>query len=232
MTQPVYQPVYQPGVIVRNIAGPFFKYRGFTLLDDFTPTDDNIISKMTQYEYVRLNARHELAVSAPDTASLSSAHDRDRVIVLILNATGKYSNHGPDIRKLLNSIEGEATAKQLEEIIIVVDPSFFTKKSLMEEIKKKIAADTQIHINIYPYYIFACVVPEHKSVPKHIVMNDDEVAKMFAMEFTSRQCLPVILHNDAPIVWNGGRAGQVVKIIRDSEIAGEAIVYRRIERAF
>jgi DNA-directed RNA polymerase subunit H len=61
-------------------------------------------------------------------------------------------------------------------------------------------------------------------------MGADETAALLAREYLSHADLPLILADDPPVVWCGGREGQVVEITRDSETAGEAIYYRRIER--
>jgi DNA-directed RNA polymerase subunit H (RpoH/RPB5) len=62
-------------------------------------------------------------------------------------------------------------------------------------------------------------------------MGIAEVEEFLRREHTTRGDLPVIYTNDAQIVWNGGREGQVVEITRDSQTAGTALYYRRIERA-
>jgi DNA-directed RNA polymerase subunit H (RpoH/RPB5) len=85
--------------------------------------------------------------------------------------------------------------------------------------------------NAYPYYNFSLVVPKHNSVAKHRIMSVSEVNELLQRENIARTDIPIILTNDAPIVWNGGREGQVVEITRDSQTAGSAIYYRRIEKA-
>jgi DNA-directed RNA polymerase subunit H (RpoH/RPB5) len=62
-------------------------------------------------------------------------------------------------------------------------------------------------------------------------MSPEEVETLFRRGHIVRSDLATILSNDAPIIWNGGREGQVVEITRDSQTAGTALYYRRIERA-
>lgn len=223
--------VYPPNVIIKIIINDFFRYRELTLAarglarDAVIPTfdDDRIISDMEQFHYVRLDAKRAVARG-----------DRNWVIVLILSADGKYSHHSPDLRKLLEGIESERLAKDgyLDEVIIVAEESFFSKKNLTDVVRgfQSIQSDSPLY-NAYPYYNFAFVVPEHKSVSPHRIMTQVEVDSLLIREHILRTDLAVILTNDAPIVWIGAREGQVIEITRDSQTAGIALYYRRVERA-
>ena len=232
------QQVFTPNVIVRNLCGPFLSYRGLTLAphglgrnaEPSTYDEDRIIGDMKTFFYVRINAVRTVPRGG-----------RDWVVILVLGADGKYSHHSPDIRKLLDGIDSERPAKEgrLDEVIVVAEEEFFSKKNLTDVVSEAQqrqaggadAAGAAPIYSAYPYYNFALVVPEHKSVAPHRVMAADEVAELLRREHLTRNDLPVILANDAPIVWIGGRAGQVVEITRDSQTAGTALYYRRIERA-
>lgn len=232
------QQVFPPNVVVRVILGSFFPCRGLELAPRSLARgaeipifdDDRIIGDMEQFHYVRLDARREIPRGA-----------RNWVVILVLGADGKYSHHSPDLRKLLEGIEAERPAKDghLDEVIIVAEDAFFGKKNLTDvvrEAQQKQAGGPDLagsapFYSVYPYCNFAFVVPEHQSVPPHRIMEPDEVKTLLSREHIIRSDLPVILTNDAPIVWNGGREGQVVEITRDSQTAQVSIYYRRIERA-
>ncbi len=81
----------------------------------------------------------------------------------------------------------------------------------------------------YPYHRFALVVPEHQSVPAHIVLPAEWAAALLAAYRLDRSSLPVIKANDPAAVWAGARAGQVVMIVRDSRTAGIAVGWRRVD---
>lgn len=232
------QQVFPPNVIVRVIRDDFFRYRRLALAprglarDAEAPVfdDDRVISDMEQFYYVRLDAVRETPRGA-----------RDWVVILVLGADGKYSHHSPDLRKLLDGIEAERPTKEgrLDEVIVVAEEAFFGKKNLTDvvrEAQQKQAggpdpAGSAPFYSAYPYYNFALVVPEHKSVSPHRIMERAEVEALLRREHIARSDLPMVLTNDAPIVWNGGREGQVVEITRDSQTAGTSLYYRRIERA-
>ena len=69
-------------------------------------------------------------------------------------------------------------------------------------------------------------ITKSEFVPKHIIMNEDEKQQVLdKFKITIRQ-LPRISVNDAVIKQLGGKIGDVVKIIRNSPVAGEYVYYR------
>ena len=232
------QQVFPPNVIIHNIRDHFFPYRGLIpttrglARDAEVPAHavDDVISDMEQFYYVRLDAVRE-----------TPRGGRDWVVILVLGADGKYSLHSPDLRKLLEGIEAERPTKdgRLDEVIVIAEEAFFSKKNLTDIIREAQqrqaggpdTGGTAPFYSAYPYYNFSLVVPEHTSVAPHRIMGETEVSDFLRREHIVRSDLPRILTNDAPIVWNGGREGQVVEITRDSQTAGTSLYYRRIERA-
>jgi len=232
------QQVFPPNVIIRNICGPFFAHRGLVLAARGLARDaevpsyavDDVISDLEQFYYVRLDAVRE-----------TPRGGRDWVVILVLGADGNYSLHSPYLRKLLEGVEAERPTKEgrLDEVIVIAEEAFFSKKNLTDiirEFQQKQAGGPDTggaapFYNAYPYYNFSLVVPEHTSVSPHRIMGEAEVSDFLRREHIVRNDLPRILTNDAPIVWNGGREGQVVEITRDSQTAGTSLYYRRIERA-
>lgn len=229
--------VYAAGGIVRILIDKFLPYRGLTLAprglaEGAAPrafSEDEVISDMEQFAYVRL-----------DALRLVPRGGRDWVVVLILSATGKYSLHSPDLRKLLDGIDTERATKEgrLDEVIVVAEEIFFSKKNLTDVIreaqeKQADGADadgTAAFYSACPYYNFAYVLPESTSVPPHRIMAPDEVSALLRTERIVLKDLPIVYTSDPPIVWNGGREGQVVEITRDSQTGGHSLYYRRIER--
>ena len=228
--------MYAPNVIVPIICNNFFPRRG---LDPCAPglgggpppvfNEDRVASDMSQFHYVRLDAKRR----APRGA-------RDWVVVLVLAADGKYSQHSPDLRRLVAGVEAERPAKEhrLDELIVVAEDEFFGKKNLTDVVNACIGRQpggpdpggASPFYSAYPYCRFAVVVPDHVSVPRHRVLDPEETRRVLDRERRARADLPVVLSNDPAIVWCGGREGQVVEITRDSQTACLAIYYRRIER--
>jgi DNA-directed RNA polymerase subunit H (RpoH/RPB5) len=69
-------------------------------------------------------------------------------------------------------------------------------------------------------------ITKHDLVPKHELLNEqqrEEVLKKFGI--TLRQ-LPRIIETDPMVKTLGGKPGDVVKITRASDTAGESVYYR------
>ena len=69
-------------------------------------------------------------------------------------------------------------------------------------------------------------ITEHESVPKHIVMNNEEKQGLLNRYRVKESQLPKIQVTDPVARYFGLSKGQVVKIIRTSETAGRYITYR------
>ena len=67
-------------------------------------------------------------------------------------------------------------------------------------------------------------------MPKHALLTDNEKQELLnKYKITVRQ-LPRILVNDSVIQNLGGKIGDVVKIARNSPVAGESLYYRVVVR--
>ncbi len=70
----------------------------------------------------------------------------------------------------------------------------------------------------------------HDLVPEHIICPDDELNALLKKYNIQRRHLPKILANDPAVKAIGAKPGQVVKIYRNSNVAGESIAYRLVVR--
>lgn len=172
-----------------------------------------------------LNQFHYYRVDTTDAAGKT-------IVVLILAADGTYARSSPNLRKFLSRLDAEPAAKegQLKEVIVIAEKGFFAKKKLMEAFnefrdKARGSADTYL---AYPYDVFALVVPDHVSVPNHLIATDEEVRAFLTRERKTLADLPAISARDPPVAWLGARPGQVVGVERLSETAGKAFVYRLV----
>lgn len=229
------QLAYPPAAIVRNLAGSFFAYRGLRAAvrglgpgAPSIPSDDDVVDQIETDGYVRL-----------DALRTEPRGSRDWVVVLVVGAEGKQGHHAPDFRHLLDGVENERPAKagRLDEIMVIAAESFFSKKNLTD-----VAADYRARqapspdlrgarprYSLHPYTTFVHIVPEHVCVPWHRVLSDEEANTMLAALRRARSDLPVILESDPPVVWCGGREGQIVEILRDSQTALTAYFWRRVQ---
>ena len=192
-------------------------------------TDDRIISDMEHFAYVRIDALRN-----------TPRGGRSRIVFIILDPIGKYANHSPDLRKLLNGVESESVSKnQLDEIIVVASDAFFKKKALTDVIiafqqKSTGGIDATGETPFYsahPFYNFVTVVPEHVRVPHHRIISAEEMHAIKTYGHISRNMLPIMLNIDAMAIWIGAREGDVVEIRRETN-TGHMYAYRRVEAVF
>ena len=69
-------------------------------------------------------------------------------------------------------------------------------------------------------------ITKHELVPKHIILNENERNELLKKYGIALRQLPRISALDPVIKILDGKPGDVVKIIRKSSVAGEAIYYR------
>ena len=70
----------------------------------------------------------------------------------------------------------------------------------------------------------------HEMVPDHQIMTGEEVTNLLKTFDISEDQLPKIYHDDPAIKACGGKPGNVIRIIRKSQTAGEATSYRLVVR--
>ncbi len=71
-------------------------------------------------------------------------------------------------------------------------------------------------------------VLEHVMVPDHKIMTEDEVNGLLSTYAITTEQLPKIYHDDPAVKTIGAKAGDVIRIIRDSHPAGRAESYRLV----
>lgn len=69
-------------------------------------------------------------------------------------------------------------------------------------------------------------VEDHKLVPKHIILSEEEKMEVLNKYKVSLKQLPKILITDPAIADKNPKVGDIVKIIRKSPTAGETVYYR------
>ncbi|MCG3252268.1 MAG: DNA-directed RNA polymerase subunit H [Candidatus Heimdallarchaeota archaeon] len=70
----------------------------------------------------------------------------------------------------------------------------------------------------------------HDLVPEHIICPDEELKELLEKYNIKRRHLPKIFASDPAVKAVGAKPGQVVKIFRESNIAGHSIAYRLVIR--
>jgi len=68
----------------------------------------------------------------------------------------------------------------------------------------------------------------HQLVPLHIIISDEEKKELFEKYNITQDQLPKILNTDPVSIFIGAQPGQILKIIRRSHTAKEAVAYRLV----
>jgi DNA-directed RNA polymerase subunit H len=71
-------------------------------------------------------------------------------------------------------------------------------------------------------------VLEHELVPNHILLTDEEAQEILTKYNITRGQLPKIKSSDVVVKQINAKPGDVLKIIRKSLTAGQAIAYRLV----
>ncbi len=69
---------------------------------------------------------------------------------------------------------------------------------------------------------------EHKMVPKHEIIQEDEIKNLLSQYAIEKEQLPKIRVSDPAAAAIKAKAGDVVKITRESKTAGKTFFYRLV----
>ena len=71
-------------------------------------------------------------------------------------------------------------------------------------------------------------IMNHELVPLHIILSDQEKKELFEKYNITQDQLPKILNTDPVSIFIGAQPGQILKIVRKSRTAKEAVAYRLV----
>ena len=98
---------------------------------------------------------------------------------------------------------------------------------LTSQAKQKLAdINNELQVECFNISELMVNITEHSYVPQHILLNDEDKALLLKRYKIKESQLPKILTSDPVARYLGLRRGNVVKIIRDSETAGQYVTYR------
>ena len=89
-------------------------------------------------------------------------------------------------------------------------------------------SDAKIHLEFFQVKELIVNITKHELVPKHELLEDEEVDKLLQRYRCRLSQLPKILVTDPVAKYYGLRRGQVVRILRKSETAGTYVTYRYV----
>ncbi len=72
-------------------------------------------------------------------------------------------------------------------------------------------------------------IQDHKLVPKHEIMTEEEISDVFSETDYESIDLPKIKSDDPVVKAIDAKPGNILRITRESQTAGEFITYRIVE---
>lgn len=197
---------YMPFIVYNNLK-VFFEMRG--IVTSHTWLDKtSFISAINTYEHIKIEGHK----------------DAQYVMCWLLSPESKYGSRAPEYKKLLNMVPGSKAPGSNFIIVSQEEPSTHVRKA-MEEYRSEHPGVTLEH---HMYEVFHIVIPRHVAVPRHVIAPKAEVDAWCQEYGFARDDLQRISVNDPPVIWIGGRHGDVIKIYRTSESAGKAVSYRYV----
>jgi DNA-directed RNA polymerase subunit H (RpoH/RPB5) len=160
------------------------------------------VEEMRKNEYFRIKARKE---------------NGELMYIFILQADNVPKSN--NFQKMVNTI-----SENKSHVYIVGG------RPIKEQIKRHLHKNVKKVLNIryFTYDNFKVDPRFHELVPFHTLCSDDEMAQIIRdnkIEHISQ--FPKIKKSDPQVIWNGGRIGQLMRILRKTDI-GECVYYRII----
>ena len=84
------------------------------------------------------------------------------------------------------------------------------------------------NVEFIPADLVLMDILEHEFVPKHEILSEAEVTKLLDQLQVPETALPYLLTTDPVARVIGAKVGDIIKITRKSQTAGETIIYRLV----
>ena len=133
--------------------------------------------------------------------NLNKKFGKSDLVETLKKVVGTYKDENINLILLLREKENSTVTKELERKQYE-NVEIFLKKNMMFNIT------------------------HHEIVPRHILLNQEEVDMILKQYQTTRAQLPKLLTTDPVAKYYGMKAGDVCKIIRQSPMTGESYYYR------
>jgi len=208
--------IFVPKKVYKNLIKMLI-YRGVEVKSEIL-APDVIVQKLNHFEFITINGYR----------AASSMQGSAHIVIMLIAPMSKYSAKSADFKKLLKGLPKIPAGENLETI-------FVSKETLTIHIKKLLIvfreANPKLIIDSYVYDNFMINVPKHVLVPAHSIATLQEVSEYCHNYYTKKELFPRMRTDDVMAIWLGIRPGMVAKVIRESETAGEAVVFRICVRA-
>ena len=187
------------------------KYRNLTVVSEILQKQ-KFMETLNNYEYVAISGKR------PKTDTRGEA-----VAKIVMLAPGtKFAKKSADFKKLLKTLMKSSDCTEI--MFVSEDPlTISIKKYLDDEFHNDYIG---IYAEHYDYGIFMIETPAHSQVDRHEILSASAAEDFLWEYYIQKKDLAHILTGDPQAVWLGMRAGMVCKIVRVSETAGSAEVYK------
>src|SRR6202012_1530908 len=190
---------YVPGQVYINLI-KLINYRGATLEGDFLQYE-KISDILNKKKYTII---HGIRKESPDVP-----RGDEHIMIILIPPGSEYANKSSKFIKLF---------KEIPKSDYPMNVIFVSEDGFTSHIVKCIVAykseNPTVYIENYDYTMFKICVPEHSSVPLHVIMPEKEIDEFCTLHKTIRNRFQKISTHDPVAVWIGGRAGMTVKIDR------------------
>lgn len=113
------------------------------------------------------------------------------------------------------------------------DPKIVVVSSISNKLMFNIKSDpTYPNTEIFLEKELMINIIDHIAVPKHILLSEEELKRVLESYHAKRREIPEILVTDPVARYYNAKIGDMFRIIRPSETAGEAPYYRLVIRGF
>lgn len=134
------------------------------------------------------------------------------------------------INNLTNLVEDIITTQLAENDTLIIITHDKITNEIFDEFLETIYQKHNIFIQIFWIETLMVDITKHKLVPNHSIIQTEEKEQLLKKyNLVSYSQLPIIMKNDPVAKYYGGKRGDVFKINRPSETAGEYITYRHCQ---
>lgn len=127
-----------------------------------------------------------------------------------------------DLDRIKSFIDEEYPEKEMNVISIV-------QEKLTPQISKELLLDEFKNYEMFLAKQLMFNITRHRLVPKHILLNENEVKEVLNRFLATKTQMPRLLSSDPVARYYGMKSGDVCKIIRNSQMTGETYYYRLVK---
>ena len=164
--------------------------------------------------------------------TLESADKGARVELVVFAKKTKYTDHGPQLKDLLNKLRpakpGDAPQWHTE-VILIAPNEVLSKKNILDVVKEANRATPKGRFTILDYSVFSLDYPRSVHTPQHVEkVEKEELQRLLTFERKDQHDYPAITSKDPLSVWYGLQPGDFAKVLHTSEPCGQVVKYYTI----